>query len=186
MNALTCDDARPLIPSWADGELSEAQAAPLRGHLLSCRACRGAMQDVRALRRWFVSDGVDAAALVPPGFAARVARRAFAGDTGEHGAPAPLAAQADGERGRLLQFVLQVTSVAAIALIALAVGLKLRDLPAGERLRADSPGLTYEQILERLDELDGGARDPAEPDADADRGAGAVPAAPQNLPDAGR
>src|SRR5262245_25012643 len=92
MDAILCTDARPLIPAWADGELSEAQAAPLRAHLLGCRDCRGSMQDLRALHLWFDAGldsrngAVDGSSLVPPGFAARVARRAFAGDRGERGA----------------------------------------------------------------------------------------------------
>src|SRR5262245_16363421 len=86
MDAILCTDARPLIPAWADGELSEAQAAPLRAHLLGCRDCRGSTQDLRALHLWFDAGAVDGSSLVPPGFAARVARRAFAGDRGERGA----------------------------------------------------------------------------------------------------
>ena len=76
----TCDDARALVPSYLDGELSEAQASPLRAHLLDCPACRGVAKEGKALRRWFEFE--PAPVSVPAGFAARVARRAFAGDPG--------------------------------------------------------------------------------------------------------
>ena len=158
MDAILCSDARPLIPAWADGELSEAQAAPLRSHLLGCRECRGSMQDLRALQRWFEAGEVDGASLVPPGFAARVARRAFAGDRGERGpiaAPALVIGEPGLERRRTLSFVLWSTAAAAMLVVALSVALRLRDLPAGERLRAeDRTPQTTEEILRALDELD--------------------------------
>jgi len=157
MDTFLCNDARPLIPAWADGELSEAQAAPLRSHLLACRACRAAMQDVRALKRWFEAGRVEDAELVPPGFAARVARRAFAGDTGERGRPL----EAGRERAAVLHFVLQVTSLAAVLVIALAVGLGVRELPQGERLGAETPGLSTQKIVERLDALEDESAQPA-------------------------
>ncbi len=154
MDTILCSDARPLIPAWADGELSEAQAAPLRGHLLECRECRAAMQDLRALGRWFQAPRELSEVAVPPGFAARVARRAFAGDTGERSGAPFAAAGIERERRRTLEFVLWLTSAAALILIALAVGLRLRDLPDGSRLQADDrTPLSTVQILERLQEL---------------------------------
>jgi len=150
MDTFDCGRAAPLIPAWADGELSEAQSAPLREHLIDCRDCRGSMQELRSLSRWFAAG--DAAALVPPGFAARVARRAFAGDTGERGSVAP--GERVGER-RTLDFVLGLTALAAAAVIALALGLRARDLPSGENLHADDrTRLTTDEILERLDDLE--------------------------------
>lgn len=177
MDAILCSDARPLIPAWADGELSEAQAAPLRSHLLGCRECRSSMQDLRALQRWFAAGAVDGVALVPPGFAARVARRAFAGDRGERG---PLAAPAlvisepgiGRERRRTLDFVLWSTAAAALLVVALSVALRMRDLPSGERLRAeDRTPQTTEEILRALDEL-GASEAGLAPPAAVEAGAG--------------
>ena len=71
---MQCTDASRLISSYLDGELSEAQAAPLRKHLLACQRCRAEAQGEKNLKRWFVT--ADPVA-VPEGFAARVARRAF-------------------------------------------------------------------------------------------------------------
>ena len=155
MDTILCTDARPLIGLWADGELSEAQSAPLRNHLLGCRECRCSMQDLRALGRWFEAGRTDGRELVPPGFAARVARRAFAGDTGERaGATAGVLER---ERRRSLDFVLCVTAAAAAVVLAVAIGLRVRELPGGERLRAeDRVPLTYEEILRRLDQLEAG------------------------------
>ena len=180
MDAILCTDARALIPAWADGELSEAQAAPLRAHLLECRDCRGSMQDLRALHRWFEAGAVDGSSLVPPGFAARVARRAFAGDRGER---APTFAPASGfevERRRTFAFVLWSTAAAALLVVALSVALRLRDLPSSERLRADSrtPQST-EEILNKLEELDAREAGLALPQTDAAREAATKPVVDQ-------
>jgi len=162
MDTILCSDARVLIPSWADGELSEAQAAPLRSHLIGCRECRSAMQDLRALRRWFEAGADDGRALVPPGFAARVARRAFAGDTGERQA----ALEPERAERRTLDFVLWVTAAAAVVLLALSIALRVRELPGGERLRADDrTPLTTEEILRALDALEASEQAPPAPAA---------------------
>jgi hypothetical protein len=155
MNNFDCAQAAPLIPPWADGELSEVQAAPLREHLLDCRACRGSMQELRALEHWFQPGSAAVTTGVPPGFAARVARRAFAGDTGERdGQPGSAHNELARERRRSLDFVLQLTGLAALAVIGLAIGLRGRELPRGESLHADDrPRLSYEEIVQRLDGL---------------------------------
>src|ERR1700752_2002103 len=77
----SCDETRKLVPRYLDGELSEAQASPLRTHLLDCPACREVAKEGRSFHRWFEAvEPVPVA--IPAGFAARVARRAFAGDPG--------------------------------------------------------------------------------------------------------
>jgi len=149
-NTFDCAQAAPLIPAWADGELSEARSAPLREHLLGCRACRASMADLRALTRWFQPAGELA---VPPGFAARVARRAFAGDTGERAVPA--AAAGDAERRRTLDFVLVLTAAAAALVVALGLAMRAGELPSGAALHADDRvELSTEEILQRLDALE--------------------------------
>jgi len=145
---LRCNDARPLVPSYVDGELSEAQAGPLREHLLDCMDCRGSAQDLKSLSRWFASDVEDPNALVPSGFSARVARRAFAGDTGEPRHPA----LSTGRESDPVGFVRELTALAAAVLVALAVGFRMQQVPAGERLRADER-LTLQEIQERFDAL---------------------------------
>jgi len=145
-----CQDSGPLIPSYLDGELSEDQAAPLRRHLLECHACRELAQDEQALKRWFVAHETPA---VPAGFAARVARRAFAGDLGVLPAAAldsSAAGAALESESRTIDFVLQLTAVAAAVLFFLALAIRTQSLP-------DSPGLnaetTYTEVLESLERL---------------------------------
>lgn len=172
---MNCSDARPLVPVYLDGELTEAQAAPLRQHLMSCTSCRGAAQRGTAFKGWFVDEGpVD----IPAGFAARVARRAFAGDVGEltpaasaPGTPGPLghALSAVGPSeasAGVLTFVLQLTSIAAAVLVALAIGMRSVGMPETDNLRADD--FVLDVALERLDELN--AVEPAEDGEPAERG----------------
>jgi anti-sigma factor RsiW len=125
----TCDDARVLVPSYLDGELSEAQASPLRAHLLACPACREVAKEGKTLKRWFAAP--PERVRVPDGFAARVARRAFAGD------PGLLVPEAGPARQRpLLPFLLLATAVAAAVLLVLAVAIQRESLPESNRLEA--------------------------------------------------
>lgn len=130
----TCDDARLLVPSYLDGELSEAQASPLRTHLMDCRACREEAKQGKALKRWFEPESAPVS--VPAGFAARVARRAFAGDPGLL-VPEPPAVRA---RRPLLPFLLLATAVAAALLFVLALAIQRESLPRSNRLDAREGG----------------------------------------------
>jgi|JI10StandDraft_1071094.scaffolds.fasta_scaffold1258520_2 anti-sigma factor RsiW len=154
----TCKEAVPMIGAYLDGELSPASAALLRPHLLECPACRNSTADGRVLQRWFSPLRESASApAVPAGFAARVARRAVAGDTGERGAPAA-------QEGKLLPFVLRLTAAAAAITLMLALGVRLRSRPDAGSLSADDhKPLSMSQIQSELDRLNGVA--PAEPAA---------------------
>jgi len=134
----TCENAASLVPGYLDGELTEAQAGPLRAHLLACPACREEAKGERNLKSWF-TEAAAPAVEVPPGFAARVARRAFAGDPGIL-TPATPAAATD-ESSRILPFLLQLTAVAAGLLMVFAVAIhQTRNLPDGDGLEAgDTP-----------------------------------------------
>jgi len=153
---MECQNARSMIPSYCDGELSQAQAGPLRQHLLDCQPCRGSAQDLKNLKRWFAAP---ASAAVPEGFAARVARRAFQGDTGElvlEGAGAlagDSAAPLEQDGGRLLRFVLACTAAAAVVLLVLAIGVRQLGLPHGDRIVAEPPAPSLDRALEELDRL---------------------------------
>src|SRR5262245_61608205 len=127
---ISCDAARPLVPSYLDGELSEAQASPLRAHLLDCPACREVAKEGKSLQRWFEAEPESIA--VPTGFAARVARRAFAGDPGLL-VPEPPAVR---PRRPLLPFLLVATAAAAALLFVLAVAIQKESLPRSNRLDA--------------------------------------------------
>jgi anti-sigma factor RsiW len=168
---MECNQAGPLIPSYLDGELSEAQAGPLRRHLLDCHACRSSAQSGKNLKRWFVKD--DAVA-IPRDFAARVARRAFAGDRGERYSDMPTSiAAARTDDGRSLNFILQLTSLAAVLLIALSLALGNLKLPSGVKLQAQPPETTLERAIEDLDRLNA---------KDATRPAASVPATSTRAP----
>lgn len=159
---MDCRQAEPLIPSYLDGELSEARAAPLRRHLLDCQPCRAGAQGEKNLKRWFPAG---TALAVPRGFAARVARRAFAGDLGEipvvdspsklRPVPATRPTERVEHEEGILQFVLGLTAAAALVLIALAVSMRGSSLPSGSNLRATDgrDQISVEQALERLDRL---------------------------------
>ena len=154
---LACAGARVLVPGHLDGELSEAQAKELRAHLMDCGDCRGVLKQETNLRRWF-QEGRPRTAVVPEGFAARVARRAWCDDPGidspEGGgavsegsldrpisasrgrAAASAGASPEPRRGALLSFLLASTAAAALALFSFAVLLQRETLPQGQRLEA--------------------------------------------------
>ncbi|MAE29002.1 MAG: hypothetical protein CMJ87_08515 [Planctomycetes bacterium] len=164
-----CDDAKRLVPSYLDGELSEAQAGPLRRHLLACSTCRAEVQDLASLKKWFVTNDCGEQGLeIPAGFAARVTRRAFAGERGtpeqtERLVPLPSASEVAADAGEsLLKFVLQVTSIAAALLIAISLAMRATTLPAGEDLLAEE---SLEEALDRLDELNQGLETPRAQDS---------------------
>lgn len=127
---ISCDDARPLVPSYLDGELSEAQASPLRTHLLDCLACREVAKEGKSLQRWFEFEPTPVG--VPAGFSARVARRAFAGDQGLL-VPEPSALH---PRRSLLPFLLVASALAAALLFVLAVAIQRESLPRSNGLDA--------------------------------------------------
>ena len=191
---MRCDQALALIPSYLDGELQEAQAAPLRKHLLDCQGCRGGAQGEKNLKRWFQADASGAGA-IPQGFAARIARRAFAGDTGEPEiellparspgisvAAVPARSAARGSEDPIYRFVLQATAAAALVVLALSLALRGQTLPSGSKLQAaDVRGeITVEQALGRLDRLN-----QAE-EASKTRGIPSKPVTPSPKPEAPR
>lgn len=152
---MECQNARHLIPSYLDGELSEAQAGPLRKHLLDCQPCRGTAQGEKNLKRWFVDAGPVA---IPRDFSARVARRAFAGDTGDRYALPVAGGNSAAAQDGHLRFVLQLTAVAAAILIFLSIALSRMNLPSESRLMADDhPEISLERALDELDRLEQGA-----------------------------
>ena len=205
MNHFECKDALPLIGAYTDGELSGAQAGPLRQHLMSCPTCRNSAQASKAARRWFQQPlpgegqpGQRGEDLVPPGFAARVARRAFAGETGEHApeslghlelTPAVVAGEVRAAESRagvvrptlstprgLLGFLVEMTGLAAAVLVALTVAFRMREVPSGEPLRADE-ALSVQEIKDRLSELNAAVEASAglSPDQSPDQSPGAAP-----------
>jgi anti-sigma factor RsiW len=191
---MECQQSQTLIPSYLDGELSEAQAAPLRKHLLDCQPCRAGAQGEKNQKRWF---SAQIPVSVPKGFAARVARRAFAGDTGESqveilpaGAGGVFAhrvafrgshgqTERSGSEDHLLRFVLQATAAAALLVLVLSIALRSLSLPAGSNLRAADGrnDIGVEQALQRLDQMN-------QIDVAAEKARGTAPSAPHSSRDA--
>jgi len=157
---MECHDARSLIQSYLDGELSQAQAAPLRAHLLDCQPCRAGAQDEKNLKRWFVAPQTPA---IPQGFAARVARAAVQGEplprrsrlTALPGSRVSGATPVGADReGGMLRFVLACTAAAALLLFTLALGIRTLSLPQTNQLAADDrEEVQLDKVLEELDQL---------------------------------
>ena len=147
---MDCKQARPLVSAYVDGELSELQADGLRKHLIDCQPCRAEVQEQKSFQAWFVpTPEVE----VPADFVARVARRAFAGDTGERedvlvpAAPLP-------KETPILQFSLRIAMAAAVVLMLVSISIGLVNQPAHDApVSADSQRPEVEEILEKLDEL---------------------------------
>ena len=154
---MKCQDARGLTPRYLDDELAEAQAAPLRAHLLACPGCRAALQEGKALQAWFVAPP---AAVVPDGFAARVARRALAGDRGAltpvpapaAAAPAAALALSDDRDEHLRTFLVSAVAIAALVLLALSIALRRFDMPGSGILEAE-PHVPKDVAVEALREM---------------------------------
>jgi hypothetical protein len=168
MNHMECQDARRWIQGYLDAELQEAQAAPLRKHLLDCQACRASAQSEKNLKRWFVEPK---SVPVPRDFAARVARRAFAGDRGERfsepvmagvGQGAVLSMAAARDQARNLRFVLTLTAAAAAVLMMISLGIRGLSVPWSTNMSAeDHPTMSIQEAHQRLDQLNRAAVTPA-------------------------
>ena len=156
---MDCLAASALVPGYLDGELSESQASPLRQHLLECAACRSITQEGKTLQSWLVAES---AIVVPPGFAQRVARRAFAGDQGR--TEWSTASPARPFEARLRSYVVGLTALAAAVLMVVALVLGAGRRPQTSELRADD--LSREAVLERLDELNRAEEAQAAPQPD--------------------
>ncbi|MGH7150892.1 MAG: anti-sigma factor family protein, partial [Planctomycetota bacterium] len=46
MEPMNCRRAKPLLPRYADGELSSGDAKGVREHLIACPRCRGVVSEV--------------------------------------------------------------------------------------------------------------------------------------------
>jgi anti-sigma factor RsiW len=153
MTNMNCDQALPLVWSYLDGELTEAQAQPLRKHLLECAACRNGAQDGKSLKRWFVEPA--GAEIAPIDFASRVARAAFAERrrASELELDEPMQSTAI-EETPIYPFVLRLIVIAAALLFVLSIVMRFQALPQTTGLRADDrTQLDDENVRQLLDRL---------------------------------
>lgn len=51
MNTMSCEEAKLLLPAYADGELDLPRALALEQHLDGCAACAAALRELRALKQ---------------------------------------------------------------------------------------------------------------------------------------
>lgn len=169
---LNCENSQTLVPPYLDGQLSEAQAAPLRAHLIECPSCREVAKQGKNLKRWFAEG---ASCEVPRGFAARIARRAFQGDRGlpplvepelaltpwnSQGSPLSGSERTDASsRGALLPFLLTLSSVAAALLLVFALGIQKQSLPESNTLDASDPRPPWERRAIEFESTPGEAAD---------------------------
>lgn len=195
--SMKCRDARALVPGYVDDELSEAQAAPLRRHLLDCHSCRALVQESKSLHAWFPAlPELE----VPTAFAERVTALAF-GQAQSSASLQPVARASrrpDALRGgavlridrgaefqsRTREFVLQMIAVAAVLLVAFSVALRGIQGPADGELQAQDGSLP--EALNELDELNRAEFERLESGGRAANELPAVPEAETDEPEQGR
>ncbi len=152
---IQCEVVLALVPTFVDDEVTDGVGSTVRRHLMDCPACRTAVQEEQTLRQWFVA-GPEVE--VPDGFAARVARRAVAGDVGFIPAVAPQVSippehRAEGpsgrSAGRVLAFSRTLVAVAAAGLVVTTLLLSGGGRPEVSGLDA---GKDLQEALSELDE----------------------------------
>jgi anti-sigma factor (TIGR02949 family) len=103
---MTCDDAQPLLPAYADGAMTGADRQEIDAHLATCSACRREVDIQAVLRDALAEHGRETAPVAPPWLRTRIAAQLAAEQAAE---------VTVGWRTRLSAF-------AAAAMVALAVG----------------------------------------------------------------
>lgn len=125
----------------------------LREHLTECASCRTLSDETRDMQRWFATPPQEP---VPAGFAERVVAAAFDGQVATAKGPRGLV-QSGGsvevERGssRMQGFLLQMTALAALLLVAL--GFALAGKHASESTDIHATDSSMESIIEELDRI---------------------------------
>ncbi|MBL4769581.1 MAG: zf-HC2 domain-containing protein [Planctomycetes bacterium] len=150
---MRCEQSERWISMGADQELSVQEVGLLREHLGQCTPCQALADESRDLGRWFVTAPQ---APVPAGFAERVVAAAFEAPVDVAKGPRGLvqggtvsAAEAGGSR--MQGFVLQLTALAALLLVALAFALADKRASETNDLHADPTSI--ESVIEGLDQL---------------------------------
>ena len=136
---MTCDNARPQLSAWVDGDLAPAARAALGSHLSTCEACTQALD--RLQRTVSLLHGL-ATPQAPAGFAGRVlaAAREPAAELAEVAVTSPALAAASSSRVKrvprrrvTLQWFMW-PAVAALVAVTVYVEWPVRDRSPVERL----------------------------------------------------
>ncbi|MCP5022910.1 MAG: zf-HC2 domain-containing protein [bacterium] len=149
---MRCEQSERWISLGADQELSVQEVSLLRDHLTECASCRTLSDETRDMQRWFVTPPQEP---VPPGFAERVVAAAFDGQVTTAKGPRGLV-QSDGsveaERGNssIRGFLLQMTALAALLLVALGFALAGKQASESRDMVADEVSL--ESLILEMDQ----------------------------------
>ncbi len=150
---MRCEQSERWISLGADQELSVQEVGLLREHLTECASCQALAGETRDLQRWFVTPPEEP---IPAGFAERVVAAAFDGQTAVASGPRGLvrdeSSAQTGEGKRYMQgFLLQMTALAALLLVALGFALAGKQASESQNMYADEA--SKESALEDLDKL---------------------------------
>ncbi len=149
---MRCEQSEHWISLGADQELSVQEVSLLREHLAECAACRGLSDEARDMQRWFVTPPQEP---VPAGFAERVVAAAFDGQVATAKGPRGLvqsdgSAEADTGDSRMQGFLLQMTALAALLLVALGFALAGKHASEGNDIHADKDSL--ESLIQEMEQ----------------------------------
>jgi hypothetical protein len=150
---MRCEQSERWISLAADQELSVHEVGLLREHLSHCAPCQALSEEAHDMHRWFVAPPQ---VEIPAGFAGRVVAAAFDGQAvapkGPRGVLRGGAAQAAPAEGRSMQgFLLQMTALAALLLVAL--GFALAGKRAAKSRDLHAVGTSMESVIQDLDQL---------------------------------
>ncbi|MDF1837346.1 MAG: zf-HC2 domain-containing protein [Planctomycetota bacterium] len=152
---MRCDQSERWISLGADQELSVQEVGLLQEHLAQCEPCRALADETRDLSRWFVNPPQQP---VSAGFAGRVVAAAFDGQAPVASGPQELlqggSAIATGASGNRMQgFLLQMTALAALLLVAL--GFALSGQKASQNTNLHATESSMDSMIEDLDRMNG-------------------------------
>ncbi|MFT5199510.1 MAG: anti-sigma factor RsiW [Planctomycetota bacterium] len=167
---MRCEQSERWISLGADQELSVKEVGLLREHLAQCASCQALAEEVRGMSRWFVTPPKE---VIPAGFAERVVAAAFDEQRQASKGPQGLlvggaAAEAGTGGSRMQGFLLQMTALAALLLVALGFALAGKQASESRDLKADVNSLeSLIKIMDKENALENvqGIKDPLKEDS---------------------
>ncbi len=162
---MRCEQSERWISLGADKELSVQEVGLLQEHLAQCEPCKALADEARDMRRWFVNPPQKP---IPAGFSERVVAAAFDGRAPDAKGPRELlqggsTVTAEAGSNRMQGFLLQMTALAALLLVALGFALSGQKTAKNTNLVADETSM--ENVLEKLERMN--AMEPSSKDEDA-------------------
>lgn len=136
-----CDDIRPRLGEFLDGELAEAPCERVQQHVTACDACRQELARLESLTRRIPGP---ARVTAPDGLWTAIESR-LDGATGPTGRPRSRMAT----RPRILRFASQPLAAAAVILLVIGLGWLMINPPWESRAMAGQ--MDFRPLLERAD-----------------------------------